>query len=655
MSTHRRFSAFRRVSFLFPLAFTGIVASSAQADDAIADASGIPTIVIGATRLPTPEDQVGTDVTVITADDIARKQERTLPEVLQDVPGLNVVQTGGPGGNTSLFMRGTNANHTKVLVDGIDVSDPSSSDGAFDFSQILASDIDRVEVLRGPQSGLYGSEAIGGVINIITKKGSGPPKLTGSVEGGSFGTFNQTAGISGSQARFNYDASFAHYRSTDTQVTPTNLLPPGVPLNNDSYDNKTYATKFGANLTDNFDVGVTARYVDTKLLATSDDPFGAGPEPIQTDSDSNELFTRGTAHLVLFDGLFDQTAGLAYTNYRRRTLDPNANALSGGNDPDYFRGDRTKLDWQGKVHDMTGQVVTLGAEHERDTIDDSSPATGSVSTNAGFVQLHSNFGPRFSNTLSGRYDSNSQFGGKATYRVAPAFAVPETGTIFRGSVGTGYKAPTLDQLYDSLPAFNFFANPNLQPETSLGWDIGAEQTFLDKKIDVGATYFHNDIKNLIDFNDTFTTLVNIGEATTYGVESFASYKPIDVLTLRVDYTYTMAKNDVTDAELTRRPKHKASTSATWQATDRLSATGTVLYTGSWIDVSRSGLQTGLASTPYTLVSVSGNYDLGHGVTAFARVDNLLDRKYQDPIGFQHQGLGVFGGVRVALDTADWKD
>jgi vitamin B12 transporter len=626
------------------------VASSARAEDVAQFQIDTPITVIGATRVPTPEDQLGTSVTVITGDQIEQKQLRTLPEVLQDVPGLSVVQNGSPGGTASVFMRGTSANHTKVLVDGIDVSDPSSTDGSFDFSQLLASEIDRVEVLRGPQSGLYGSDAIGGVINIITKTGSGSPRATASVEGGSYGTLNQTAGISGSQARFNYNANISHYRTTNTRVTPSDLVPPGRPLNDDFYDNRTYATKLGAELTENLDVTLVARYIDTDLRATSDDLI-AGPEAIRSNNDDHELFTRGTAHLTLFDGLFDQTVGYGYTNYRRRIFDPNEATLAFGNDPGYFRGTRTKLDYQGNVRVMAGQIVIFGAEHERNTINDSSPATGAYSNNAGFVQLQSNFGERLFNTASLRYDSNSQFGGKTTYRIAPAIVVPETDTTFRGSVGTGFKAPTLDQLFDSFPAFGFFANPGLVPETSFGWDAGVEQKFLARRASVGATYFHNDIKDLIDFNDTFTTLINVGEATTYGIESFVAYKPWDVLSVRADYTYTMARNDIAGATLSRRPRHKASFNATWQVTERASFSGTVLYTGPWVDSNRSGTMAGLVASRYTIVNIAGSYDLGHGVAAFARIDNLTDRRYQDPIGFLHQGLGVFGGVKVAIDRA----
>src|SRR6266436_2511934 len=195
--------------------------------DRASDADALQTIVITATRIPTPELDLASSVTVVRADEIAARQERTFAEVLKNIPGLNVVQQGGPGAETSVFMRGTNSNHTKVLVDGIDVSDPSNANAAFDFGQLLTQDIQTVEILRGPQSGLYGADALGGVISIITKKGEGPPKITGMAEGGSFGTFNQTASASGSEQNFNYALNIGHFRSTDTPVTPLELLPPG--------------------------------------------------------------------------------------------------------------------------------------------------------------------------------------------------------------------------------------------------------------------------------------------------------------------------------------------------------------------------------------------------------------------------------------------
>src|ERR1700739_3175653 len=177
------------------LAHCVLPAWAGSGGEAAADAEALQLIVVAATRIPTPEAELASSLTVVTAEEIAAQQRRTFADVLRNIPGLNVVQQGGPGSVTSVFMRGTNSNHTKVLIDGIDVSDPSNANAAFDFGQLMTHDIERVEVLRGPQSGLYGSDAIGGVINVITKSGSGP--LRGSVwlEGGSFDTFNQSAGV----------------------------------------------------------------------------------------------------------------------------------------------------------------------------------------------------------------------------------------------------------------------------------------------------------------------------------------------------------------------------------------------------------------------------------------------------------------------------
>ncbi len=624
------------------VAFGPIFWPAARAEDTT---PMLPPMVVTATRLPTPADQVGSSVTVITREEIERKQQRTLPDALGDVPGLNVVQSGGPGGQASVFIRGTNANQTKVLIDGIDASDPSSSEGAFDFAHVLTGDIERIEVLRGPQSGLYGADAIGGVINIITKRGAGPPHLAASAEGGSFGTFNQAGSASGSLNRFDYALNVQHFHSADTPVTPLGLLPPGRSRIGDAYDNKTFSTRLGAGLTENFDLGLVARYVDTALRFTGDDfsVFPSVPAAAQSESEVRQFITRGTAHLLLFDGRLEQTLGIAYTDYRRRDISPDT-------EPQFSRGDRVKVDWLGNVNVAPGQIVTLGAENQRDEIRNS-PISTQTTTNAGFVQLQSSFAERLFNAVSLRYDDNDRFGSKATYRVAPAWLIPETGTKLKGSVGTGFKPPSLTELFVSFPAFNFFANPNLKPEESLGYDLGFEQAVLADRVRFGATYFHNDIDNLIAINASGTSDINIGKATTYGVESFLAYRPVDPLTLRGDYTYTMAQDAILHEELLRRPKHKASLSASWQVTDAASLTATVLYVGPWVDGNRDFSIPRLKAPGYTIVNLAGSYDLMRGLTAFARVRNLLDRRYEDPTGFQRPGLGVFVGLRVIFDAA----
>ncbi|HSY46758.1 MAG TPA: TonB-dependent receptor [Steroidobacteraceae bacterium] len=628
-----------RPAFLLPLALAALPAlcRAAEADE-------LQIIVITATRIPTPVLQVASSITVVTAADIEARQERTFADVLKDIPGLNVVQTGGPGGETSVFMRGTNSNHTKVFIDGIDVSDPSNPTGAFDFGQLLTQDIERVEVLRGPQSGLYGSDAIGGVIDIITKSGNGPAQFTAAAEGGTFDTFNQAGTVSGSDGAFHYSASVAHFHAGATPVTPLDLLLPGEARIDDYDDNLTLSTKLGLDVTPDFDLGLVARYTDVHLRNSGEDylavaPFTGYPAPEQTTADTVEYATRLTAHLKSFDGVLEQTLGLAYTHDRTDTVEPQT-------PPALNTGERRKADWQGDVKFDPTETLVLGAEYERDEIDQ--PITADVHIGSAYGELQSQIGDHWFSALNVRNDDNSRFGDKTTWRFAPVWLVTQTDTKLHASVGTGFKAPTLSELYQSFPAFFFFANPNLKPESSTGWDAGIEQAVVHDVLRVGVTYYYNRIRDLITTDVTGTTWANVGRATTDGIESFIAYQPLRELTLRVDYTYTQAEDDVLEQPLLRRPKHRGSFLATWQATRAWQWNLDVLAVGNWVDVSRDGLTSGLSAPGYTTVNLATSYDLTPRVALFARVDNLLDRHYENPIGFLQPSIGVYAGLKVRL-------
>src|SRR5665213_1112793 len=599
-------------------------------------------IVVSPTLFPTPVDEIGNSISVITADDMEKRQQRALPDALKEVPGLNVVQAGGPGGQTSVFIRGTDSNHTKVLVDGIDASDPSTPSGTFDFSQIPTWDIERVEILRGPQSGLYGSDAIGGVVNIITKQGKGPATFNGMVEGGSFATFNQAAGVSGSQGRANYDFNFVHLRAADLPVTPTNLLPPGQARQDDFSSNKTFSGKAGVDLTDNFSVNLVGRYIDSLYRTTSDTfsvaPFTGVPEATQSPTQDHAFLTRGEAKLLSFDGNLENKIGVAYTHYNRSTTD-----IDPANVPSTLSGDRTKFNWQGTAHLGNERTIVLGLEDQTDRLANLG-ITPEVRNRAGFAELHTVILPRLYGTASVREDDNSSFGKTTTWRLASSYFVPMTDTQLKASYGTGFKAPSLTQLY-AVPS----ANPMLQPETSRGYDAGFAQSLLDKRLSFGATYFHNRIKDLISFAPVFPFAnINVNQATTYGVETFIAVQPLPTVDLRADYTYTVARNDNTGSELLRRPKNKVSLDASWTPLAPLTLTGEILYVSSWFDATRDNATIFTAnSSPYTLVNLAAEYRATANTTFFGRVNNLLDRRYQEPIGFLQPGLGVFAGIRVS--------
>ena len=615
-------------------------------------------------------NQSASSVTVITGADIESQQLRTVPDALMAVPGLNVVQTGGPGGLTSVFIRGTNSNHVKVLIDGIDVSDPSNPTQSFDFGQLLTGDIARIEVLRGPQSGLYGSDAIGGVISITTKNGEGPPKVTATLEGGSFGTFNQRAGLSGSQGNFNYVFNVQHFSSSETPVTPLNELAPGEHRNNDTYDNWTYSTKLGANLTDNFAVNLVGRYTDSRLGFTGEDYvdfFPPAPEALQSTQVNRQFYGRGEAIWSLFDGRFKNFFGVNYTNSWSWTLDPNPdsfNAPPAVAPPTTHLGQRTQYDWRGEARVVPGQTLVFGLEDKTKSLWTNStgvfnafgtytPTTTTAQTGdkAGWVELQSAFADRFFVVSNIRYDDNESFGPHTTWRVAPAFIVPWTDTKLKATYGTGFKAPTLTELYVNNPSFMVVGNPNLLPETSKGYDVGFEQPLLHDRLRFGATYFHNDIINLIEGTTDPTTFVstyvNVGQATTQGIEAFAALALRSRVNLRADYTYTEARDDLTGLELLRRPMNKASLTALWKATDRLTVTGQVLYVGSWLDYNRPGTAE-LMAPGYTLVNLAANYAVTERISMFARINNLLNQQYEDPLGFMRPGFGIYGGITVQV-------
>jgi vitamin B12 transporter len=635
------------VSLAALLAVASSTAASAQQSASPSDA--LPTIVISPTGVPTPQAQIASSVTVITAQDIEREQRRTVPDILANVPGLNIVQAGGPGGLTSVFMRGTNSNHTKVLIDGIDVSDPSNPNRSFDFGQLLASDIERIEVLRGPQSGLYGSDAIGGVISIITKRGKGPPKITGLVEGGTFETFNQTASLSGSKDNFDYAFNVAHFRAADTPVTPPNLLPPGRAAIGNFYDNATASTKLGLDVSENFRLNYVGRYTEGELRFTGDEflppTFAGVPRAVQSTQNVKQFYTRAEAVVTGFDGRFTNFFGVNYTdsfttNQTTPTSIPTVNA-----------GRRTKVDWRGVSLLMPGQTLVTGLEHEIETMG----TTGVKADNGnsgGYVELQSEFAQRFFVASNVRHDVNERFGEATTYRIAPALLVPVTETKLKASYGTAFKAPTLNQLFVSFPDFFFFANPNLRPEESTGYDVGFEQPLLNNVVRFGATYFHNDITNLINSGPDpvrgfpARTNINIGKAETSGVEAFVAVRPVDWLWFRADYTYTDAFDKTTNLRLLRRPRHKASFTAAWTPIEPLTLSATVLHVGEWIDGNRDFSIPRLVAPGFTVVNIAGDYRINEYAKVFARIDNLFDERYEDPTGFLRPGFAVYGGIRL---------
>ena len=543
-------------------------------------------------------------------------------------------------------MRGTEARHVKVLIDGIDIGDPSDVSGAADLSQLLAGDIARIEVLRGPQSGLYGSDAIGGVISVTTKKGKGPVKATASAEAGSFGTFNQSAGFSGSQDKINYAFNIIHLRATSTPNVPDRLLTPTAQHSKNYYDNKTVSARLGYDFNENFGVNWVGRFSSSEFRYP-DSSFVS-----QDTTTPRQALTRGEAVWSALDGRIKSYFGVNYTDLSRPV--ESSYGLS------KFDGQRIKFDWRSVIQALPGQTVVVGADQQKDYYQNnniSTPGGGGVDVSNGnkgaYAELQSQFGERFFLVSNVRHDDNDSFGGHDTYRIAPAVLLPGIETKLKASYGTGYKAPSLDQLYGSYDfggaPYITLGNPNLKPEESKGWDAGFEQPVAGDRFRFGATYFHNDITNLIQYTSlgSYSSYVNVNQAKTRGVETFASWTVDPRITLRGDYTYTDAFDAQTNEQLRRRPKHKGSVTAVWTPTDQWQVSGTVLAISEWLDNDRVYYTKKVWSPGYAVVNVASEYKATEQMTIFGRIDNLFNKHYENPNGYLKTGIGIFGGIRVA--------
>ena len=613
----------------------------------------LPNMVVTATRTETPEDEVGSAITVISAEDIVAKRITNVADALRTVPGLDVIRSGGIGQPTAVYLRGANANHTLVLVDGVEMNDPSSPNGAFDFANLQTDNIERIEVVRGAASAAYGSDAMGGVINVITKKGQGATKYTATAEGGSYDTWKTTGAISGSTERINYSLDASRMETAGFSAadhTMGNTDPNG-------HRNNTVSGRSGIKVNDNLDLGLTLRYNEGKTF--NDDCGGVSCDNTGNYNTFNELFTRGFGHLKLFDGLWEQTIGSAYSRTDRNnvTVFNPASLNSYGNSIAANLGEKVKLDYQSIFNVHKASTITLGVEEEADSLSSSAASPDLYGTNAsipqktmntisGYLQDQINLFDSSFTTVGVRYDDNNRFGGHETWRVNELYNFKETGTRLKGNYGTGFKAPSLNQLYDTIYGSG---NASLKPETSVNWDAGLEQDIIRKKVMAGVSYFNNNFDNLIDFLKVAPyTNNNISRAKVSGVETFLELHPINDLTFRGTYTYQQTLNLVTDIQLLHRPRNKASFDADYQFVEKAHVHLNVLMVGQKADSAYiSGESVPLTIGSYALLNLAGSYDVHKNVQLFARIDNVLNKQYEEVYGYGTSGVAGYGGVKLA--------
>lgn len=616
------------------------------------DPNDLPEIALAPRRLETPIEQVAGSVTIIGREEIERKQKRTVAELLEEVPGLNVVQLGGLGKQTSVFTRGSESNHTLVLLDGIEITDPSLPGGSFDYAHLLTQNVERIEVLRGPQSALYGSDAIGGVINIVSRRGGGPPGVETWSEAGAFNTFQHTVGAHGSGRRAHYSFGYSHLRTRGFNTTPDRL----DGGDEDNYTNGSLSTRLGWQPTDDLALGLAGHLIDTQ---NEGDDFAADDPDL--DGETRQLFLRGELRHDSFDGRWTQKLGIGLTDHDRNDtdrpnpLDPNSSNTS-------HSGRRLKLDWQSDLRLSKHHALTAGVETERETVDSRSEfrskypsfvsrVNESGRSSAVWMQEQFGFADRLFGSVGVRLDHHDEFGSHTTYRGGIVY-LHDTGTKIRGSIATGFKAPGFDELFGAARVGGFPAvvpNADLDPEKSVGWEVGLEQDLLAGRVRLGTTFFRTKIRNLIEsvFDPVLfvSSMRNLNRAEIQGFESFLHAQLDERLWIRLDHSYLSAENDETNEDLRRRPKHKITARIEGRPIPETTLSLGAIYIGP-----RKEMDFTVFPSPrvtrggYTVVNLAATYDLSSRWTLFGRIDNLFDRKYEDVLTYAAPKFSGYAGV-----------
>lgn len=633
----------------------------ARADDTA------PQMTITATQVPTLLPDVPAGVTVITKAEIQQRGYTSLVQALAAVPGLGVVQSGGPGAQASVFIRGTDSNDVLVLLDGAPINDPSQSNGAFNFGDYTLSDIERIEVVRGPMSGLYGANAIGGVINIVTLQGSGKPKLSVEAAGGFPAQGQGSATLSGKSGKFDYAISGAIDEEAGFDYNARRLT--AYTGNRDPFRSKLGSLNVGYSPVDGTRISLVVRAQATDS-GTPGSPNYDDPNDFIYNTNS---FGKFGITSNLFGGFWSTELFVArlendLTNKNLLdTADPYASSAN-----DHYHGYRTDVQWNNTLHLPDYGVarfssILFGVEDIGDrateNVNDNGPYTSQFHagqhTLAGHAGLQTTILQRFTFTAALRDDSVSSFGSAVTGRVGGVLAIPEADLHLKASYGTGFLAPSLFDLYGtSQSSYGFYrGNPNLKAEHSAGYEAGAQFDIpafgQPDFLSLSATYFNNDLKDLIEtvydanFNSTET---NINKAQTHGVETEVVFAPAPWFNADVSYTLTDI-HDPSGKTQIRRPQNTASATATIFPIPQLSVVPQVQYIGRFSDIlydnTGNYLGAGIAK-PGAVVNLSINYAYTPAFSLFATGDNLLQSRFEPTNGTQIPGQSFLFGVRATI-------
>lgn len=620
---------------------------SAATLPAVAHAEDAETIIVSANRTQQSTSEVAQSVTVITLDDIATRQSAGVADLLRSVPGITVTSNGGLGTTTSVNIRGAESDQTVALFDGVKLNDPSTPGGGFNFGNLLTGNIERIEVVRGSQSVLWGSQAIGGVVNIVTRAPTEKLALNLASEYGWRDTARVVGNISGKFGPVSANVG-AGYLRTDGFST-FNETRGGT--ERDGYRNIGANAKFNIALSDSVSVDLRGWYSDGKVGIDGFPPptysFGDTPEFART----KELIGYAGLNAALFDGRFRNRIAYTLTDTRRRNVD-----LTGGTEFETFnaKGRNERFEYQGNFDITDAASATFGAETEKASFRTSSYggpfAIASARINSFYGQLSAK--PVAGLTLSAglRHDDHDTFGGKTTFSTSALFTPNEGNTVLRASYGEGFKTPSLYQL------FSDYGNKLLRPESSRSWDAGITQKLLDGRIEVGATWFHRDTRNLINFISCRLPLTgicsgrpngtygNVAKARAQGLEFTLALKPVDALRVQANYGYVDAINAMTGLDLARRPRHSVNVSADYDWAFGLKTGATITHVGASFDNAANTRKL----DGYALVDLRAAFPVTHNIELYGRIENLFNEQHETSLRYGTPRRAAYAGVRLAF-------
>ena len=629
--------------------------SFGESDTTSPDVQILEPVVVSATKTPVPLRQVTSAVEVWTEDDLQQRQVKTVVEALRLTQGTAVLQNGGPGGVANVRIRGGSSSQTLVLIDGAIVN--SATSGSFNFAHLTTDNIEKIEIVRGAQSTLWGADAMGGVINITTKRGQGSPKAGAFFEYGSFNTLREGGHLSGSEGPV--DFSFGLSRWDTTGISQINDRRGAT--ERDAYRNWQASSRLGMALPRNGRLDFNFRWWKASL--NIDSSFGPS-DVIGARNDSERFIFSGQyrqswtdwwTHGLTFSR--SQDAGLYDPGTLQRNLSTGMTRVPFGG-PNETRVVANRIESQ---HDFRlNQYVTLTAGYQlREQLgeNDTGLSEKIVSSHAGFGQMQLNLFNRFLATAGVRYDAYNVFGEATTYRVTGGYLVKETNTKIRSSYATGFRAPTISELF-----WPGFGNPDLQPEENQSFDVGVDQTLFADRVKISGGYFWNRYRDLIQ---------TIQSAEVCGTGSFgANYCPVNVasaksqgweatmnvvmvqdhpwvkrLELKGQYTRTLTRDLGAGSRLIRWPVDQASLSLYYRPVDSLNVILDFRFAGSQFN-NRENTQ---RVNSFNVINLAVNYEISDHFQAYVRVDNLFDEEYEEVLYFGTPGSSMFGGIRANFD------